>query len=106
MAGNDSQLRYISRNYCIACRRWIDKSLHACPYCGGARIRTAPRMPRCRKKYGNNNREYTLEEAREIYERFLARGYDPEEALEFTQAITGVMLSLQDVKTVAAEAVV
>jgi SOS response regulatory protein OraA/RecX len=46
-------------------------------------------MPRCRKKYTQNPR-YTLEQAREIYRRFLNRGYDPEEAREFTRAITGI----------------
>jgi hypothetical protein len=46
-------------------------------------------MRRCRQNY-KPAREYTVEDAERIYARFLSRGYSPEEAREFTLAITGL----------------
>jgi SOS response regulatory protein OraA/RecX len=60
-------------------------------------------MPRCRKKYTETPR-YTLEQAREIYRRFLSRGYSPEEAAEFTQAITGIDIDAEEVEAIPVEA--
>jgi SOS response regulatory protein OraA/RecX len=60
-------------------------------------------MPRCRKKYARNPR-YTPEQAREIYRRFLARGYSREEAAEFTRAITGLEEEAEAIAVEAAEA--
>jgi len=90
MGGNgvESQ-RYAERNYCQLCRRWVPKQPDRCPYCGNAHIRRAPKMRRCRQNY-KPAREYTVEDAERIYARFLSRGYSPEEAREFTLAITGL----------------
>jgi SOS response regulatory protein OraA/RecX len=60
-------------------------------------------MPRCRKKYAQNPR-YTLEQAREIYQRFLSRGYSREEAAEFTRAITGLDIEAEEAETITIEA--
>jgi hypothetical protein len=57
-------------------------------------------MRRCRQNY-KPTREYTVEDAERIYARFLQRGYDPEEAREFTLAITGIKLEKQLVLEVA-----
>jgi len=92
--------RYEERNYCQLCRRWFPKELGQCPYCGNAQIRRMPKMRRCRRGY-KPAREYTLEDAERIYLRFLSRGYDPEEAREFTFAITGIRLEKQLILEVA-----
>ena len=61
-------------------------------------------MPRCRKKYTETPR-YTPEQAREIYHRFLSRGYSREEAAEFTQAITGIDIEAEEAEAIPVEAV-
>jgi CRISPR/Cas system-associated endonuclease Cas1 len=37
-----------------------------------------------------NSRKYTLDDAKEIFNRFLSRGYTIEEAVEATLALTGL----------------
>jgi hypothetical protein len=48
-------------------------------------LRSTPRNSRLK----NGNKKYTLDEARQIFERFLKRGYTVEEAAEATFALTG-----------------
>jgi transposase-like protein len=50
-------------------------------------LRSAPRNPGLKLKY--NDRKYSPEDARQIFERFLKRGYTVEEAAEATFALTG-----------------
>jgi hypothetical protein len=60
-------------------------------------------MPRCRKKYAEAPR-YTPEQARDIYRRFLSRGYTREEAAEFTLAITGIDVDAEETEAIPVEA--
>jgi hypothetical protein len=100
---NNNGGRYYTYNYCPACRRWFAKEFSSCPFCRNPWIRRAPKMPRCRKKYVEAPR-YTLEQAREIYQRFLSRGYSREEAAEFTLAITGIRVEAEEAETITIEA--
>jgi hypothetical protein len=67
---------------------WLSKEHERCPICGGM-LRSAPKNPRLKLRYirGWN---YSPDDARQIFERFLRRGYTIEEAVEATFAITGI----------------
>ena len=87
--------RYDHARFCAYCRMWISKEYARCPRCGNL-LRGVPRNSPLK----NSNRKYTLDEARQIFERFLRRGYTVEEAAEATLALTGVRLEkLEEVKT-------
>jgi len=101
---NNNGGRYYAYNYCPVCRRWFAKEFSSCPFCRNPWIRRSPKMPRCRKKYAQNPR-YTVEQAREIYRRFIGRGYSREEAAEFTRAITGIDIEVaEEAEAIAVEA--
>ena len=89
MAGNNSsQYRYKHYKFCKKCNEWVPRKYAMCPNCGG-HLRAAPRKAYCRRRY-NNGRKYSRADAERIFERFLSRGYSPEEAAEATLAITGL----------------
>jgi len=100
---NGGRRGYYTHNYCPACRRWFSKEFSSCPFCRNPWIRRSPKMPRCRKKYTQNPR-YTVEQAREIYRRFIGRGYSREEAAEFTRAITGLEIEAEEAEAITVEA--
>jgi uncharacterized C2H2 Zn-finger protein len=64
---------------------WLSTDYGRCPRCGNL-LRSVPRNSRLK----NSNKKYTLDEARQIFERFLNRGYSHDEAAEATFAITGL----------------
>jgi ribosomal protein L34E len=63
---------------------WISSDYARCPRCGNL-LRSVPRNSPLK-----NSRKYTLDEARQIFERFLSRGYTVEEAVEAIFALTGI----------------
>ena len=77
--------RYDHARFCAYCRMWISSDYARCPRCGNL-LRSTPRNSRLK----NGNKKYTLDEARQIFERFLNRGYSVEEAAEATFALTGL----------------
>lgn len=80
--------RYDHARFCAYCQMWLSKEHERCPICGGM-LRSAPKNPRLKLRYirGWN---YSPDDARQIFERFLRRGYTIEEAVEATFAITGI----------------
>jgi len=64
---------------------WISKEYARCPRCGNL-LRSVPRNSPLK----NSNKKYTLDDAKEIFNRFLSRGYTIEEAAEATFALTGL----------------
>jgi tRNA(Ile2) C34 agmatinyltransferase TiaS len=66
---------------------WISKEYARCPRCGNL-LRSIPRNPQSKTRY--NGRKYSPADAKQIFERFLSRGYSVEEAVEATFALTGL----------------
>ena len=52
-------------------------------------LRSAPKNPRLKLKY-IRAWNYSPDDARQIFERFLNRGYSHDEAVEATFALTGI----------------
>jgi len=77
--------RYDHARFCACCRMWLSTDYGRCPRCGNL-LRSVPRNSRLK----NGNKKYTLDEARQIFERFLSRGCTVEEAAEATFALTGI----------------
>ena len=67
----------------------MSKDYERCPICGSL-LRSVPKNPQSKTRY--NGRKYSREDAKRIFERFLKRGYSPEEAAEATLALTGIKL--------------
>jgi hypothetical protein len=76
---------------------WLSKDFERCPRCGSL-LRSVPRNPRLKLRY-TRGWKYSLDDARQIFERFLSRGYTIEEATEATFALTGFKLEKLEVKT-------
>jgi len=93
---NNIQYRYKHYKFCKRCQAWFSRKYAMCPNCGG-HLRAAPRKAYCRRRY-NNGRKYSRADAERIFERFLSRGYSPEEAAEATLAITGVRITSKEVE--------
>jgi len=79
--------RYDHARFCAYCQTWLPAEYNRCPRCGSL-LRSVPRNPRLKLRYirGWN---YSPADARQIFERFLSRGYSLEEAVEATFALTG-----------------
>jgi predicted amidophosphoribosyltransferase len=92
-----SILRYHSYRFCKTCHKWIPRDYSYCPFCGNTDLREKPRTVRCRKHY--NSKQYSVEDAFRVYERFLRRGYSREEASQFTEAITGISIASEPTST-------
>ena len=88
--------RYDHARFCGYCQVWVSKEYERCPICGSL-LRSIPRNAQSKTRY--NGRKYSREDARQIFERFLSRGYTVEEAVEATFALTGVRLEKLEVKT-------
>jgi len=81
--------RYDHARFCGYCQVWMSKDYERCPICGSL-LRSVPKNPQSKTRY--NGRKYSREDAKRIFERFLKRGYSPEEAAEATLALTGIKL--------------
>ncbi|OYT45856.1 hypothetical protein B6U84_01550 [Candidatus Bathyarchaeota archaeon ex4484_40] len=75
--------------FCSNCQSYVDKKYRRCPNCG----RLLRFRPRSRRWARWRRKHYDLDEALEVFNRFLARGYDVEEAVTFTESITGIRVN-------------
>jgi len=93
--------RYLDYRYCWLCKTWVSRKYSFCPRCGNKELRSTPRMHVLRKKY-NSAPRYSLQDAMDMYYRFLGRGYTVDEAVEAVEAITGFKLEPSKVEELVA----
>jgi predicted amidophosphoribosyltransferase len=84
----ETVLRYRIFRFCRTCYKWIPRDYGFCPYCFRKSLKNRPKNQRCKERY-NNSRVWSLDEAEELFEKFLEKGYYVDEAVEFVEAITG-----------------
>jgi ribosomal protein L40E len=91
--------RYSRHKFCSKCGVWLPRDAVICPECGSKRLRSAPKLSKHRRKY-NNRGQYNAKDARQIYKRFLDRGYSPDEAHEIAFILTGIEITPREVETI------
>jgi ribosomal protein L40E len=91
--------RYSRHKFCSKCGVWLPRDAVICPECGSKRLRSAPKLSKHRRKY-NNRGQYNAKDARQIYKRFLDRGYSPDEAHETAFILTGIEITPREVETI------
>jgi predicted amidophosphoribosyltransferase len=79
--------RYKIYRFCTKCHKWVPRELDYCPYCFKTQLKIRPKNQRYKKRY--NSRSWSLDEAEKLFQRFIERGYSIDEAMEFTEAISG-----------------
>jgi hypothetical protein len=80
--------RYKIYRFCTKCHKWVPREYDYCPYCFKMQLKIRPKNQRYKKRY-HSAKEWSLVEAEKLFQRFIERGYNVDEALEYVEAISG-----------------